>query len=175
MTVPERSWTFYDRFWIFLVINVHKRSKTLMERSGTLMVRSGTFMLHVHALKRIVENVYASERLCLIFAWGKKSTFSNLSFHGILIKIELCLASGICIFAKISTGKVSLGLSYRDSFVFEERLCLFFAWGKKPIVSNRLLMLIFWKPISSLVIWQIFRIFGHSLTDWQGLEDRIWG
>ncbi len=28
------------------------------------------------------------------------------------------------------------------------------------------------KPI--LVIWQIIRIFGHSLTDWQGLEGRVW-
>ena len=49
------------------------------------------------------------------------------------------------------------------------------AYPKKSILLNRLLMLFFWKPISNLVIWQIFRIFGHSFTDWQGLEERVWG
>ncbi len=32
-------------------------------------------------------------------------------------------------------------------------------------------MLTFLKPISKLVIWKVFRIFGHSLTDWQGLNN----
>ena len=49
------------------------------------------------------------------------------------------------------------------------------AYPKKSNLSNRLLMLFFWKPISNLVIWQIFRIFGHSLTESQGLEESVWG
>ena len=49
------------------------------------------------------------------------------------------------------------------------------AYTKKSTFSYRLLMLIFWKPISNLVIWQIFRIFGHSLTESQGLEESEWG
>jgi hypothetical protein len=47
-------------------------------------------------------------------------------------------------------------------------------WKKKSTFSYRLLVLIFWKPISKLVNWQIFRIFGHSLTDWHRLEGRVW-
>ncbi len=46
--------------------------------------------------------------------------------------------------------------------------------SKKSTFSYRLLMLIFWKSISNLVIWQIFRIFGHSLTESQGLEESEW-
>ena len=46
--------------------------------------------------------------------------------------------------------------------------------SKKSTFSDRLEMFFFWKPISSLVIWQIFRIFGHSLADWQGLEGSLW-
>ena len=49
------------------------------------------------------------------------------------------------------------------------------AYTKKSTFSYRLLMLIFWKPISNLVIWQIFRIFGHSLTESHGLEESEWG
>jgi len=32
----------------------------------------------------------------------------------------------------------------------------------------------FWKPISKLVTWQIFRKFGHFLTDIHGLEIWVW-
>ncbi len=45
--------------------------------------------------------------------------------------------------------------------------------SKKSTFSDRLLMSFFWKPISKLVIWQIFRIFGHSLTDWHRVKDSV--
>ena len=46
--------------------------------------------------------------------------------------------------------------------------------SKKSTFSDRLEMIFFWKPISKLVIWQIFRKFGHSLTDWHRLKDSVW-
>ncbi len=45
--------------------------------------------------------------------------------------------------------------------------------SKKSTFSDRLLISFFWKPISKLVIWQIFRIFGHSLTDWHRVKDSV--
>ncbi len=57
---------------------------------------------------------------------------------------------------------------FLSATVWENRL------SKKSTFSYRLFVLIFWKPISNLVIWQVFRIFGHSLTVWQGWEESEW-
>ncbi len=48
-------------------------------------------------------------------------------------------------------------------------------WENRTIQQNWLSLIdlkcfFFWKLLSSLVIWQIFRIFGHSLVDIQGFE-----
>ena len=45
---------------------------------------------------------------------------------------------------------------------------------KKSRSSDRPEACFFWKPISKLVVWWIFRIFGHSVTEIQGLEGRVW-
>ena len=43
--------------------------------------------------------------------------------------------------------------------------------SKKSTVLFRLLMLIFWKPISKLVSCQFFRKLGHSLADWHRFKE----
>jgi hypothetical protein len=45
---------------------------------------------------------------------------------------------------------------------------------KTGTIQQKLLMSFFLKPLSNLVSWQMFRIFGHSLADIQGLEGSLY-